>query len=132
MPVLVDTNVIIDIIANDPEWGAWAGKTLHARHPENIFINPTIFAEISSGAKNLEAVETILARLQIGFQETPKEALFLAGQAFRKYRSQGGSKSSPLPDFFIGAHASILGCSIITRDVKRYRTYFPEVPLIHP
>ncbi|MES2995371.1 MAG: type II toxin-antitoxin system VapC family toxin [Verrucomicrobiota bacterium] len=132
MPALVDTNVIIDIVANDPTWGSWSDAAVHAQAADGVFINPTVYAEISAGATNISAVEAVISSLRLSFQETPKDALFLAGQAFRKYRLQGGAKTSPLADFFIGAHAMSLGYSIITRDVKRYQAYFPKVPLITP
>lgn len=132
MPVLIDTNVILDLVTDVVPWAAWSSQALNRTPDETLVINPMIYAELCTGAPSLNYVDKIVSDLNLQYVEIPKEALYLSTKAYRKYRSRGGSKSSPLPDFFIGAHASILGCSIITRDVKRYRTYFPEVPLIHP
>jgi predicted nucleic acid-binding protein len=131
MVVLVDTNVIADVLHDDPRWRAWSEQQL-AVHVGTLAINPFIYAELCCRVGSPAELDAILEVLGIGYEEVPKEALFLAAQAFLLYRSRGGAKSAPLPDFFIGAHASA-GCfSLITRDAARYQTYFPSVRLICP
>jgi len=132
MPALIDTNVIIDVITDDPQWAGWADEAIHRLRPGGAHINPVVYAELSAGTDSLDEVENIITRLELSYLEFPKSALFHAGQAFRAYRSKGGTKSSPLADFFIGGHAQASGLPIITRDVKRYQTYFPQVRLITP
>lgn len=127
---LVDSNIIIDIIGKDPTWVHWSARALDSC--KNAFINPIVYAELCYFKSNSSQVEDLITRLDLGYLELPKESLFLAAQAFRLYRQRGGTKSAPLPDFFIGAHAAALGIPIITRDVTRYQTYFPHVPLISP
>ncbi len=131
--VLVDSNVILDLFLDDPHWAGWSESALaeYSGHA-SLCINSIIYAEVSVGFEKIEKLESALH--QGGFQllEIPREALFLAGKAYLKYRRGTGVKKSPLPDFFIGAQASVLGMDLITRDVSRYRTYFPTVKLIHP
>ncbi|RJP94584.1 MAG: type II toxin-antitoxin system VapC family toxin [Desulfobacteraceae bacterium] len=131
--ILVDSNIILDIFLDDPDWAEWSEARLseYSIHTP-LYINPIIYTEISIGFKKIEELETAL--LNGGFQmlEIPKEALFLAGKAFLKYRRSKGAKASPLPDFFIGAHAAVLDLELITRDTKRYQTYFPTVKMIFP
>lgn len=127
---LVDSNVIIDIIGEDPTWMPWSVDALNSC--ESPRINPLVFAELCYVKNSPEGVEDLLVRLALGYLELPKEALFLAAQAYKIYRQRGGTKTAPLPDFFIGAHAAVLGIPIITRDVTRYQTYFPSVTLISP
>ena len=127
---LVDSNVIIDIIGKDPKWMRWSVEALNSC--ESAWINPLIFGELCYLETSPEKVEDLLIRLDLGYLELPKDALFLAAQAYRIYRQRGGTKTAPLPDFFIGAHAAALGVPIITRDVTRYQTYFPSVTLISP
>ena len=131
--VFVDSNVILDIFQNDPNWADWSETTLNkyaATH--QLYINPIVYTEISIGFERIEELEA--AMVTAGFQvlEMPKEALFLAGKVFLQYRRNQGTKTSPLPDFFIGAHTAVLNLDLITRDVARYRTYFPTVNLITP
>lgn len=132
MPVLVDSNVILDIITDDPVWADWADNQINRLQKRELVINPIIFAELCVGAENPEEVDNILSDLKIGFVDTGREALFRAAKAFLAYRKRGGVKTSPLPDFFIGAHAETLGIAILTRDKSRYKTYFPKVDLICP
>ncbi len=132
MAALVDTNVIIDVITDDPQWGSWADHVIRMHHPDGAWINPVVYAELSAGTDDMEEVDDIIAQLRLSYHELPKSALFHAGQAFRTYRSKNGTKTSPLADFFIGGHAKALDMPIITRDEKRYRTYFPSVELITP
>lgn len=132
MPVLVDTNVILDIVIDDATWAQRADAALRKNRSGGVFINPVIYAELCNGAPTQDYVDEAIGDLQLGYQEIPHTGLFLASKAYKRYRSNGGNKTSPLPDFFIGAHAELLGCPIITRDLKRYRTYFPTVELITP
>ncbi len=127
--ILVDTNVILDVMTDDPIWAEWSVSILE-QQTSVLAINPIIFAEVSIKIESIELVNAALnyfKRLDL-----PYEAAFLAGKAFLNYVRRKGGKTSPLPDFFIGAHASILGIPLITRDVNRYRTYFPKLELIHP
>ncbi len=128
--VLIDSNVIIDISRDDPEWKHWSVAAL--ADCDNPVINPLIFAELSYVHASAAGVNQLLDRLEIGYEEIPKEGLFQAAQAYKNYRQRGGTKTAPLPDFFIGAHAAALGIPLLTRDAGRYKTYFPEVKLITP
>ena len=128
--VLVDSNVIIDIVRREERWVEWSLDALSRF--EEARVNPIIYAELCYQHTSPTEVDYLLRRLALGYQELPREALYLASQAFRNYRKSGGIKSSPLPDFFIGAHAAAMGVPLITRDVSRYQTYFPSVPLICP
>jgi len=131
--VMVDSNVILDIFFNDPNWADWSEATLLRFDGTNpLFINPIIYAEISIGFKQIEELEDAISACGFRMIEIPKEALFLAGKAFVKYRRRKGSKSAPLPDFFIGAHAAVENFRLITRDTKRMKGYFPTVELISP
>ena len=131
--VLVDSNIILDVFIDDPDWADWSeSKLTEFSSKTNLFINPVVYSEISIGFKRIEELESALNRGGFQMLDIPKEALFLAGKAYLKYRKSRGSKRSPLPDFYIGAQAAILGLDLITRDEKRYRTYFPTVNLISP
>ncbi|NKQ37552.1 MAG: PIN domain-containing protein [Chloroflexi bacterium] len=131
--LLVDSNVILDIFLDDPVWGDWSETALNqygATH--RLFINPIIYTELSIGFQRIEELEEAIGKAGFQILEIPKEALFLTGKVFLQYRRNKGTKSSPLPDFFIGAHAAVMNVALITRDVARYRTYFPTVTLISP
>ncbi|MEN9539745.1 MAG: hypothetical protein RLZZ126_1980 [Pseudomonadota bacterium] len=131
--MLVDTNVLVDVLENDPDWADWSVAQLRAQAQiHRLAINPVIYAELSLTFSTVEALDEALAELQIPVIETPKPALFLAGKAFARYRRQGGAKANVLPDFFIGAHAAVAGWPVLTRDVRRYAGYFPTVQLIAP
>lgn len=131
--LLVDTNVLIDVLENDPVWADWSEQQLRARSQvHDLLINPIIYAELSLTFESHEALDRTIESLQLDLQEIPPPALFLAGKAFVKYRQSGGGKKNVLADFFIGAHAAVLGCDILTRDARRYRSYFPTVELITP
>ncbi len=131
--LLVDSNVILDIFLDDPNWADWAESALAEYSGyKNLYINSIVYTEISIGFKKIEELESALNRSGFQMLEIPKEALFLAGKAFLNYRKSSGKKRSPLPDFYIGAHAAILDIPLITRDISRYRTYFPSVRLISP
>lgn len=132
IPVLVDSNVILDVATCDPAWAEWSGEALRRAAEEAVLvINPLIYAEVSVGYRRIEELETVLAE---AFRRDPLpwEAAFLAGKCFAEYRRRGGDRRSPLPDFDIGAHAAVAGLRLLTRDAARYRSYFPTVALIHP
>jgi predicted nucleic acid-binding protein len=131
--LLVDSNVILDIFLDDPHWVDWAVSTLaHYGAHAILHINPMVYAEISVGFKKIEELELAISHSGFRMLDIPREALFLAGKAFLKYRRRKGTKISPLPDFYIGAQAAVLGLDLITRDAGRYETYFPTVRLICP
>jgi predicted nucleic acid-binding protein len=131
--VLVDSNVILDILTEDQTWFEWSSGQL-ADHAEQgaLLINPIIYAEISIGFTQLAELDAALPQSFLRREPLPYEAAFLTGKAFLIYRQRGGERRSPLPDFYIGAHAMVAGLSLLTRDATRYRTYFPEVSLIAP
>lgn len=131
--ILVDANIILDIFLDDPVWGQWSEAALseYAVHTP-LYINPVIYTEVSIGFNKIEELEAALGEGGFRMLEIPKEALFLAGKAFLKYRKRQGAKTSPLPDFFIGAQAAVLDLDLITRDARRYQTYFPTVKIISP
>ena len=131
--ILVDSNIILDVFLDDPNWADWSeSKLLKFSSNTKLFINPIIYSEVSIGFQRIEELEFALN--QTGFQmlEIPREALFLAGKAFLTYRKNKGTKRSPLPDFYIGAQAAIFKMDLLTRDPSRYRAYFPTVQLISP
>ena len=131
--VLVDSNVLLDIATNDPAWGDWSSQTLERTADEAILvINPLVYAEVSIGFAAIEDLEAALPGDLYRREELPYEAGFLAGKCFLRYRRGGGLKRSPLPDFYIGAHAAVAGYRLLTRDAARYRTYFPNLVLIAP
>jgi predicted nucleic acid-binding protein len=130
---LVDSNVLIDVLAQDPQWGSWSDEALIETLEEGaLFINQIVYAEVSIGFPTTEECEWALAIQGIERVPVPWPAAFLAGRAFVSYRRRGGSKLSPLPDFFIGAHAAVAGLRLLTRDPSPYRAYFPTVELIAP
>ena len=130
---LVDTNVLLDVLTNDPAWLNWSIHNLRLRARQGgLIVNEVVYAEMSGHVPTEAELDACLQGFGVDFHNTPKAALFLAGGIFRQYRRIGGVRTGVLPDFFIGAHASVLGCPILTRDVRRYRTYFPDVFLITP
>jgi hypothetical protein len=132
--ILVDTNVLLDVVQDDPTWADWSQRRLDAaRLGDSLCINPVIYAELSMAFARIEELEAVVADGEFQLEEIPREALFLAGKVFLRWqRSRASTKRNVLPDFFIGAHAAVRGWSILTRDVGRYRSYFPTVPLISP
>ncbi len=131
--VLVDSNVLLDVATGDPTWGAWSSAALERTSDEAILvINPLVYAEVSVGFPAIEDLEAALPSDLYRREDLPYEAAFLAGKCFLQYRRGGGSKRSPLPDFYIGAHAAVAGYRLLTRDATRYRTYFPRLDLIAP
>ena len=132
-PVLVDSNVLLDVVTDDATWGNWSKATLVRTADESILvINALIYAEVSIGFPLVEDVEEALPEELYRREDLPYEAGFLAGKCFLEYRRRGGSKRSPLPDFYIGAHAAVAGYRLLTRDTVRYTTYFPKLSLIAP
>ncbi len=128
--LLVDTNVLIDVLEDEPEWADWSIAQLRAQTKvHRLLINPIIYAELSLTFSTAEALDETIGKLGLAIMELPRPAMFLAGKAFIRYRQQGGKKNV-LADFFIGAHAAVLGCQLLTRDARRYQTYFPRVTLI--
>jgi predicted nucleic acid-binding protein len=131
--ILVDTNVLVDVVSDDPLWAEWSQKQLDAAALSGaLAIDPVVYAELSVRYMRMEDIETMLATADIDVRPTPREALFVAGKAFQQYRARGGTRNGVLPDFFIGAHAAVANLPLLTRDPKRYRTYFPSVQLIAP
>lgn len=131
--VLVDTNVLLDVVTSDPEWADWSQNQLEAAAlTQTLAINPVVYAELSVGFLAVEQVDALLQEARIVLEAIPREALFLAGKAFMRYRSRGGTRTGVLPDFFIGAHAAVLGIPLLTRDARRYADYFPKLELVAP
>ncbi len=132
-PVLVDSNVLLDLVTDDPDWFSWSAATLEEVADDSVLvINPVIYAEVSVSFARIEDLEDALPASAFRRDALPYEAAFLAGKAFLAYRRHGGARRAPLPDFFIGAHAAVAGFRVLTRDPARYRSYFPTVELIAP
>ncbi|MDQ7904343.1 type II toxin-antitoxin system VapC family toxin [Phytohabitans sp. ZYX-F-186] len=130
---LVDSNVLLDIATEDPQWYAWSETALiDAADSGQLAINPIVYAEVSIGFPTIEELEDAVPADTFARLKLPYEAGFLAGKAFLSYRRRGGAKATPLPDFYIGAHAAIEGYRLLTRDATRYRAYFPTVDVIAP
>ena len=130
--VLVDSNVLLDVFTEDPAWAAWSEARLaDAFDAGDVVINPIVYAEISVAFERIESLDAVLPQ-QLRREDLPWEAAFLAGKCFVDYRRRGGSRRSPLPDFYIGAHAAVTGRALLTRDANRYRTLLPRLTLISP
>ena len=131
--ILVDSNVILDVVTEDPKWYEWsAGQLEKLAERHTLVINPIVYSEVSIGFDRIEDLDQTLPPEFFRRDPLPWEAGFLAGKCFVRYRRSGGKRRSPLPDFYIGAHAAIRGIALLTRDAKRYRTYFPKLALISP
>jgi predicted nucleic acid-binding protein len=131
--VLVDSNVLLDVLTEDPRWFGWSSESLaSAATSDTLAINPLVFAEVSAGFERFDEIDQALSAETFRRLPLPWEAAFEAGRRFVEYRRRGGARRSPLPDFYIGAHAKVAGLRLLTRDAGRYRTYFPEVELIAP
>ena len=131
--IMVDANVILDIVTEDPDWYEWSSETLKQYADSHILvINPVVYAEVSIDFERIEDLDDVLPESMFVRRHIPWEASFLAGKCFQTYQRRGGRKRSPLPDFFIGAHAGVEGMWLITRDARRYRTYFPKLHIIAP
>lgn len=130
---LVDTNVLFDVITDDPIWADWSVRQLEIQAlQEQLIANPVVYAELSVSFDRLEEVDAFLDGTGIDVADIPRPALFLAGKAFQTYRARGGPRTGVLPDFFIGAHAVVEDVGLLTRDARRYRSYFPSIRLITP
>ena len=131
--LLVDTNVLVDVLQDDPQWAEWSMAQLRAQAAiHELAINPVIYAELSLSFTSFESLDRVLATMELALREIPRPALFLAGKAYLQYRRRGGSKTQVLPDFFIGAHAAVQGWPLLTRDATRFRSYFPSLEVISP
>lgn len=131
--LLVDTNVLVDILENDSEWADWSIGQLRAQSKiHRLAINPIIYSELSLTFSTVEALDQAVGNLGLALVEVPRPALFLAGKAFVRYRRQGGQKNNVLADFFVGAHAAVSRYPLLTRDTRRYTSYFSDVVLIAP
>ena len=130
---LVDSNVLLDILTDDPDWLDWSASAL-ARQADavSLVVNPVIYAEVAARFERIEDLEEALPAEYYRRDPLPWEAAFLAGRCFVRYRRAGGQRRSPLPDFYIGAHALVSGLTLLTRDARRYRTYFPKLRVIAP
>jgi predicted nucleic acid-binding protein len=130
---LVDTNVLLDVIREDPTWFKWSSEALaRAADEAPLVINQVVYAEASVSFAGIEEFDAVLDAAELVRSPLPWSAAFLAGKCYLEYRRRGGTKTTPLPDFFIGAHAAVMRSRLLTRDVARYRTYFPTVELITP
>lgn len=131
--ILVDANVLLDVLTTDSQWYDWSANQLDACAARaELCINAIVYAEISVGFERIESLDAVVAKESFTRLDLPWEAAFLAGKAFLQYRRANGSRTTPMPDFFIGAHAAVEGMSLLTRDARRYRTYFPKLELICP
>ena len=133
MTVLVDTNVILDIVTNDGEWKPWSLAQLNRLSvSDKLAINDVVFAELAPGFEKFEELDRLVDEMELVIRPIPREALYLAGRVHQRYRKNSGNKDGVLPDFFIGAQAAVEGLALVSRDTRRFRTYFPSVPLIAP
>lgn len=133
MRILIDSNVLLDIFTQDPVWFDWSAETLaRLGDSSSLCINPIIYAEVSLRFDRVEDLEEALSPSLLERLPLPWEAGFLAGKCFLAYRRRGGVRRSPLPDFYIGAHAAVAGMALVTRDAGRFETYFPSLQLIRP
>ena len=131
--ILVDTNVLIDVMTGDVHWCAWSTRALNAaKATDEVTANDVIYAELAFGYANIDDLDAALGLISVAMRPIPREALFLAGLAHKRYRQRGGTKTGVLSDFFIGAHASVAATALVTRDTRRYRAYFPELTLVAP
>lgn len=131
--MLVDTNILVDVLENDPEWAEWSIGQLQAQsRVHRLVINPIIYAELSLAFTTFELLDEAVEGMALEMVEIPRPALFLAGKAFLQYRRKGGAKGNVLGDFFVGAHAAVSGLPLLTRDSRSYKTYFPSVTVVSP
>ena len=131
--LLVDTNVLVDVLQNDPQWADWSiGQVRAQAKLHALAINPVIYAEMSLSFSTLEALDDVVLTMALELREIPRPALFLAARAYALYRRRGGNKGQVLPDFFIAAHAAVEGWPLLTRDASRFKTYFPTLDVIAP
>lgn len=129
---LVDSNVLLDVIADNGAWFAWSAARLDEAASAGVIINPVIYAEIAPAFASMSDLDTFVTQSGLAVTPFPRESLFEAGVVHARYRANGGQRERVLPDFLIGAQAAVTGCALLTRDARRYRTYFPGVRLITP
>ena len=133
LPTLVDSNVILDVTTDDARWADWSsGQLARAADEGRLVINPIVYAEVSVRFDSIEVLDEVLPETRIRREPLPYAAGFVAGKAHLSYRRRGGRKLTPLPDFYIGAHAAVAHYRLLTRDATRYRTYFPSIELLAP
>lgn len=132
MPILVDTNILVDVLTDDRRWADWSIKELENNAEGGLIINPVVYAELCFGSPSVEFVDDVVRQFALTYQEIPRQGLFRAAKAFARYKARKGTKTSVLPDFFIGGHSEATGISLLTRDTKRLSSYFPGVTLICP
>jgi predicted nucleic acid-binding protein len=133
MACMIDSCVYLDVFTKDARWSAWSAEAIaEATSKQKVILNAPIFAELSVRFPSIAELEDILPAEAFHYHDVPREAAFLAGKCFARYRKRGGTKTSPLPDFFIGAHAAISGYTLITRDPRRFREYFPKLKIVCP
>ena len=132
MAIMLDSNVVPDLTNEDPKWMEWSKAQLETHSTTGFIVNPMIYAEICCNFQNPWEVDSLIVTMNATLAEIPSKALYLAAKSHLLYRQRGGTRTSGLPDFFIGAHASVTGVPILTRDTARYKTYFPDVILISP
>ena len=131
--MLVDTNILIDVVNDDPRWADWSIHQLCVQSKIHVLsINPIIYSELSSAFSKIEDLDDVLQTMGLKFVQIPKPALFLAAKAFLMYQKKGGNKHNVLGDFFVGAHAAVSRLPVLTRDTQRFQTYFPSVELVSP
>jgi predicted nucleic acid-binding protein len=131
--VLVDTNILLNVVHRVPPWWDWSLTQLRQQaQVHELLVSPVVYSELAPSFKEPAELDNLLGTMQLVLKDMPRAALFLAGHVHRRYRQAGGPRHSALPDFLIGAHAMVLGCGILTRDARRFRSYFPNVPLVTP
>ena len=131
--VFIDSCILLDLFTNDPNWANWSENILSKYSQTNtLYINSIVYTEISIGFNKIEEVESAIEKVGVKVLEIPREALFLAGKVFLSYRKNKGTKNSTLPDFFIGAHATVSSFNLITRDTAKFKTYYPNLTIISP
>jgi predicted nucleic acid-binding protein len=131
--LLIDTNILLDVVEDIPPWADWSIAQLQRQSKvHELTVNPVIYAEASPAFESSAQLDNRLDEMEMKYRDLPREAMFLAGHVHRRYRQAGGAREQLLADFIIGAHAMVLGCGILTRDARRYRRYFPRVPLVTP
>lgn len=131
--VLLDSCTVLDLLDPEGPWFDWSASTLESLDGTGtLFVDPVVYTEVSVGFERVESLDATLAGLALVYRDLPRAACFLAGEAFLRYRRSGGTKTGVLPDFFIGAHAAVAGCRLMTRDTRRFAAHFPTVELIHP
>jgi hypothetical protein len=132
-PALVDSNVIIDVATADEQWAGWSSRTLETLAEHTVLvINPIVYGELAVGYDTIEELDAALPEDLFRREDVPWAAAYLVGRCYCAHRRQGGQRTAPLPDFYVGAHAAVAGYRLVTRDARRYRTYFPTIDLVTP